>query len=199
MSVSLTSPGTQTNNDGDVVGINLAATDSAGHSLAYSVDPSAPLPTGLTLNAGTGRIFGQIDNTRRWEEPVHGDPDCDRRRPMSSASQTLTWTANAATPPSNDTVTTLENTPVALTAADFGLTSGDGVAGVKITTLPTGGTLTDNGVPVTVGQSNPRSDLNNLACVYTPNHDEFGSAYDGLDFAPYTSSGPGAIRCWSST
>ncbi|WP_439543499.1 beta strand repeat-containing protein [Hyphomicrobium sp.] len=52
------------------------------------------------------------------------------------------------------TLTTSEDTPVTLSVADFGfrdVTDGDGFSAVKITTLPTAGTLTNNGVALSTG------------------------------------------------
>ena len=55
------------------------------------------------------------------------------------------------------TVTTLEDTAYTFTVADFGFSDpndnpANSLLAVKITTLPTAGTLTDNGVAVTAGQ-----------------------------------------------
>jgi len=61
--------------------------------------------------------------------------------------------ANDAPAGANNTVTTLEDTGYAFTAADFGFTDpidaasasgANALAAVKISTLPTAGTLTDN-------------------------------------------------------
>jgi uncharacterized protein (TIGR03000 family) len=98
---------------------------------------------------------------------------------------------NAGSGETYDTVTTLEDQSYAFSATDFGITSGDGTTGVQITTLPTGGTLADNGTPVTVGQNIPLSDLAG-GLVYTPADYRFGPGYDNFDFAPYTGSGPGS-------
>ena len=61
----------------------------------------------------------------------------------------------------NNTVTTLENTAYTFATADFGFsdpndTPPNNFLAVEITTLPAGGTLTDNGVAVTAGRRSSR-------------------------------------------
>ncbi|QJW83498.1 tandem-95 repeat protein [Ramlibacter terrae] len=75
----------------------------------------------------------------------------------SSAAATSTvavLSVNDAPSGTNATLTTLEDTPRTFTTADFGFSDVDGHAlnGVRITTLPAGGTITLNGVAVTAGR-----------------------------------------------
>jgi hypothetical protein len=55
--VNLSAPADQTNTEGDVVSLQLAATDALGNPLTYAVDG---LPAGLTVNTSTGLISGTI-------------------------------------------------------------------------------------------------------------------------------------------
>jgi hypothetical protein len=55
--VTITTPDDQSNNDGDVVSLQVSATDTNGGSLTYS---ATGLPTGLSINASTGLISGTI-------------------------------------------------------------------------------------------------------------------------------------------
>jgi uncharacterized protein (TIGR03000 family) len=191
VTVSLTSPGNQTNDDGDLVALQLAATDSAGHALSYSVTPSTPLPSGLTLDPGSGRIFGIVGSSDDQSSPYTVTLVATDSAAGVSALQTITWTVNAGSGGSFDSVTAEENQPYAFAPSDFGISPGDGTAGVQITSLPTGGTLTDSGTPVTLNQNIPLSDLQNSGLVYTPDQNEFGADYDNFNFAPYTNGGPG--------
>ena len=85
----MTNPGDQTNYDGDVVSLAISADDNLGDTLAYS---AAGLPTGLSINAGTGLISGTID------------PAADANGPYavtvtatgggSTESQAFAWTVN---------------------------------------------------------------------------------------------------------
>jgi hypothetical protein len=55
--VTLTSPGDQTNNEGDNVSLQLSASDANNSTLTYQ---ASGLPSGLSINSGTGLISGSI-------------------------------------------------------------------------------------------------------------------------------------------
>ncbi|HEY7309296.1 MAG TPA: putative Ig domain-containing protein [Gemmataceae bacterium] len=55
--VNLTLPADQSNTEGDNVSLQMAATDTLGHTLTYSADG---LPSGLSINSTTGLISGTI-------------------------------------------------------------------------------------------------------------------------------------------
>ena len=85
----------------------------------------------------------------------------------------------------NNTVTTLENVPYVFQTSDFGFN--DGVAGstfraVEITTLPTAGTLTDNGNAVAAGGVVLTTDITNHELIFTPAADSSGSPYASYTF-----------------
>ena len=87
----------------------------------------------------------------------------------------------------NATLTTNEDTPRALTTADFGYSdSSDSPANsllaVKITTLPTAGSLTLNGVAVTAGQFVPVASINAGLLVFTPAANANGVGYSNFTF-----------------
>ena len=52
-------PGDQTNYDGDVVSLQITATDNAQETVAFS---AAGLPPGLGINSATGLISGSISD-----------------------------------------------------------------------------------------------------------------------------------------
>ncbi|NQZ48536.1 MAG: hypothetical protein HRT63_13565, partial [Erythrobacter sp.] len=82
------------------------------------------------------------------------------------------------------TLTTLEDTPLGFTAANFGFTdvndAPDNFNSVIITTLPTNGVLELSGVAVTAGQEIIVADIPNLS--FTPAANANGAGYDAFTF-----------------
>ncbi len=80
---------------------------------------------------------------------------------------------NDAPAGADNTVTTLEDTAYTFTAADFGFSDvsdspANTLLAVTITTLPGAGSLTNNGVAVTAGQSISLADITAGRLVFTP-------------------------------
>ncbi len=96
----------------------------------------------------------------------------------------------------DNTVTINEDAHYIFAAADFGFsdpndTPADSFSGVVITTLPTGGTLTDNGAAVTAGEVISIADINAHDLVFTPAANANGTMSftfqvqdSGIAFAP---------------
>lgn len=108
------------------------------------------------------------------------------------ANATVTIDVGANTPPagSDATVTVAEDSSRSFSAADFGYSdadAGQGLAQVRIDTLPASGALTLNGVAVTAGQTIAVANLGNL--VFTPAPNANGNAYAGFDFSVQDSAG----------
>ena len=101
---------------------------------------------------------------------------------------TVTVTAvNDAPSGADKTVTTTEDTAYTFTAADFGFSDpNDSPANtflaVKITALPGAGTLTDNNVAVTAGQSVSVADINGGLLKFTPAANANGTGYASFTF-----------------
>ena len=92
------------------------------------------------------------------------------------------------------TVTTSEETAYAFSVLDFGFTDpkdspDDGFQAIRVTTLPGGGTLTNNGVPVTAGAFVGVADLLAGKLVYTPFANASGVGYATLGFQVQDSGG----------
>ena len=108
----------------------------------------------------------------------------------SASAYTMTVDVSAvndAPTGSNKTVTTAEDTPYALKAADFGFAdvdTDDALASVKITALPgTGkGTLTLDGRAVTANGSVTKAQLDAGNLVYTPPANANGTGYASFAF-----------------
>ncbi|TKB94484.1 MAG: hypothetical protein E8D40_00970, partial [Nitrospira sp.] len=84
------------------------------------------------------------------------------------------------------TLTLTEDTPQALTAANFGFSdvdAGDSLSAVRIDTLPTAGALTLSGVAVTAGQVIAVSDITDGNLIFTPTADANGMNYASLTFS----------------
>ena len=94
---------------------------------------------------------------------------------------------NDAPSGADNTVTTLEDTPYTFAVGDFGFTDADdspanNFTNVVISTLPSNGTLTLNGVAVTAGQTVSVADINSNLLVFTPAADDNGAGYDNFTF-----------------
>ncbi|WP_068956305.1 cadherin-like domain-containing protein [Pararhizobium polonicum] len=102
----------------------------------------------------------------------------------TSAPTAAVVNVNDAPSGTNKTISTLEDTPRALTAADFGFSDSDGnaFARVKITTLPGAGTLSNNGVAVTAGQFVSIADITAGKLTFTPAGNANGSGYAHFTF-----------------
>jgi hypothetical protein len=99
----------------------------------------------------------------------------------------------------DNTVTTVEDAPYVFAAADFGFsdTDGNALAAVKIASLPTAGTLKNNGIAVSAGQAVSAADIASGLLRFTPApnanaasyatftfqlQDDGGTANGGVDF-----------------
>jgi hypothetical protein len=136
---AITSPGNQTNNEGDTVqGLQIQATDAESFS-------ATGLPTGLSINATTGVISGTIDSRAANNSPYTVTVYANDGSLQSSVQ--FTWTVNDTTPPllsnpgtqnsnEGDTIT-----PVTISAvdADQDFTDVDPTTGLH--TLPLGLTI----------------------------------------------------------
>ena len=94
-----------------------------------------------------------------------------------------TVSANAAPTSSNRTVTTDEDTAYPFTSADFAFTdtdSGDGLASVKVVTLPGSGSLALDGAAVTANDVVAVADIPKLK--YTPPANAHGTGYASFTF-----------------
>lgn len=87
----------------------------------------------------------------------------------------------------SNTVTTIENAVLTFAAADFGFTDpndspANQFTAVKTTTLPSAGTLADNGTAVTAGQLVAIADIVSGKLVFTPSNYTSGTNYAHFTF-----------------
>jgi hypothetical protein len=101
--VSLTSPGNQTNFDGDTVSLPLTASDAEGNTLTFS---DTGLPSGLSIDPNTGAISGTIAGNADLYSAYSVTVTATDSTAGASASQPFTWTVNnpvTLTNPGNQT------------------------------------------------------------------------------------------------
>ena len=109
---------------------------------------------------------------------------------------------NDAPSGANNTVAAVEDTAYIFTATDFPLTDNNDVpakptGAVKIDTLPTAGSLSDNGVAVTSGTMIPLADFTGNKVEFTPAANAFGTSYsDSLSKFRTTAARPTAEWIW---
>ena len=94
---------------------------------------------------------------------------------------------NDAPAGTDNTVTTLEDTPYTFAAADFGFTDpndspANALSAVTITTVPGAGSLTLSGVAVTAGQSISVANINSGNLKFTPAANANGAGYASFTF-----------------
>jgi Ca2+-binding RTX toxin-like protein len=109
---------------------------------------------------------------------LSGNPTFDNIVYDSSVS------VNNAPAGTDASVTLLEDNSATLTAANFGFTdtNGNSLSAVKITTLPTAGSLTLGGVAVTAGQEVTKAQLDAGQLVFTPAANANGTGYANFTF-----------------
>src|SRR5258708_4399586 len=98
----------------------------------------------------------------------------------------VTW-VNDAPQGTNHTVTVLEDGSYTFTTADFGFSDpadvpANALLAVQISSLPSAGTLTDNGLAVTAGQFVSAAEIAAGKLLYTPAAGQSGAAYASFTF-----------------
>ncbi|TBO28675.1 tandem-95 repeat protein, partial [Aquabacterium lacunae] len=110
------------------------------------------------------------------------------------ATSTVLVVVGANTPPdsANVTKTTLEDTPLTLSKADFAFNDADAgqtLKAVRIDSLPLAGSLSLNGAPVAAGQVVSLADIEAGKLVFTPAANANGNAYATFGFSVQDSAG----------
>src|SRR5262245_15597272 len=145
----------------------------------------------------TSLVQAWVDGTKANNGVMIGSPDGGGNRTVTYDSrETVGGTApvlvidytvnpvNSAPAGASNTVATVEDTAFVFSAGDFGFSDADGnaLAAVKITSLPTAGTLTDNGVAVAAGQFVSAADLASGFLRFTPAAGASGAPYASFTF-----------------
>ncbi len=165
--------GTLTNNGVAVnAGDTISAADIAANRLVFT-------PVANANGAGYANFTFQVQDDGGT---ANGGVDLDATPNTINIDVT---TVNNAPSGTDNTITTLEDSPYTFSAGDFGFTDpldGDNLLGVKITTLPGAGILTNNGVAVNAGDTISAADITANRLVFTPAADANGSGYASFTF-----------------
>ena len=176
---------------GREVEIELTATDQGG---ASSPADYTGVPASVT--------FSPTETEQTFDfAAAHDDEDDDGERvrlsfgampdagvnPGTTATTTVSITDDDPPTAANGTVTTREDTPYAFAAARFGYVDddGDALSSVKITALPTAGTLKLDGTPIASGalpKAVAAADLAAGKLTYTPPANANGRGYASFTF-----------------
>ncbi|MBL7480416.1 tandem-95 repeat protein [Legionella bononiensis] len=184
---------TATFNEDTVANLDVNANDTfenAGHTIT-AINGTA-IAVGGTVGVANGTVLLNADGTLSFTPTANYNGSTSFTYTVTSGGVTETATVNLTVNPVNDaptntnsSVTTLEDTAKVFTTSNFAFTdSSDSPANtlqaVKITSLPATGSLTLNGVAVTVGQTILATDIAAGLLVFTPASDLHGSVTFGF-------------------
>jgi Bacterial Ig domain/Putative Ig domain len=137
---TFTNPGAQFNSVGDYVDLTLNATDPGGYPLTVT---DSGLPSGLSIDPGSGEITGTIANSAASTTPYSVTVTASDGQ--ASDSQTFNWTVSGVilTNPGDQTNLDSDTVSLAVTASD----AGGGTLSYSASGLPSGLTInTSTGV-----------------------------------------------------
>ncbi len=199
-------------NDSDPNSNTLSVTQFVINGTTYS---SASLGTDITLTSGTFRLnadgsyqFTPASNFTGTVPPItYTVSDSQSSNATATAVLSITVTP-AADPPTatGDTASTSENTPLVLGLSDFGSFSdldGDSLAAIKITSLPTEGTLqywTGSvwaSVDLTTNSEFTVADVLAGKLRFVPDTNESGANYATIGFKVKDSSGSYSVSSYN--
>jgi Cadherin-like domain len=135
---------------------------------ASDVDGPALIATGLTISSGAGTLVDNGNGTWSYTPALDDDTAVSFNYAVSDGTLTTPGSANLDLTPVNDapvaanqSVATLDNTPVVLRPGDLGYADAEGVslARIRITALPSEGVLSLGNAPVSVNQEITAADL----------------------------------------
>ena len=177
--------------------VDLRGSDVDG-SVAEFVIKSVPEGGRLMLNGQeltVGSVVSAVGNTAQivfvpnenWNGETtftYSSVDNDGLEDLTPATATIeVASVNDAPSAADNTVTILEDGSYTFTAADFGFSDtveGHDLQSITITTLPTNGSLTLNGQPVTAGQVITAANIGQL--TFTPAGNANGESYANFGF-----------------
>ena len=147
------------------LGSVTVTTDGSGHAVVHQV---------LTVATTRGEFVSATATNQATND-------------SSEFGLALQIAVNHAPAGTDNAVTLLEDGTHVFTAAEFGFSDpgeavADGLAAVRITTLPAAGALSLNGVPVTAGSLVLKADLDAGLLVYAPAANANGAAYASFTF-----------------
>jgi Bacterial Ig domain len=176
-------------------------TVSGGFSISGNITLRTPLNSNLTAS-NNFVLFAWLGATTNGNPRLNlpgNNPPAHRSRivpNIGGGSLWLVYVPNARG--RNGAIVVPKNTAYVFAAADFGFSELTGGAqtlnAVKITSLPTNGTLTNNSSAVSVGQFISASDISNGYLVFTPVTNATGVPYDSFTFQVQDNGGTSGGR-----
>jgi hypothetical protein len=179
----------QASNDGGATYSTLATFSSGANTGAgtYTADLGAYLASDTRIRFEmSGTLLGgsfHVDNVEvAYTTPLSGGTTAFSASTASSSIAVAS--VNDAPAGASNTVTTLEDTAYVFAATDFGFSDSDGnaFAAVKIAAPPVAGTLTNNGVAVSAGQTVSAADIAAGLLRFTPAPNANGAGYATFTF-----------------
>ena len=180
--------------------LTLAENAATGSSVGFAAGADADLATTFNytlvdnaggrfaINAATGEVSvinGALLNFEAATNHIIIVRVSDGALSFDQAMTIALTRINEAPVGADKTIAINEDTPYALAAVDFGFSDvdvGDTLLWVRIDSLQTAGSLTLNGVQVSIGQSIFRTDIDAGSVVFTPGADASGAGYATFSF-----------------
>lgn len=161
--------------DSDRGGIYLRHYDSSGTAVGGQVLVNTGTADWQSFPSVTALPGGGWVVT--WQSVIQGGQ-------LDNIVQKTYFGVNDAPIGTNATLTAKENTAYSFKVADFGFsdTNGNSLSGVKITTLPTKGTVLLNGIAITAGQTVAVADITAGKLTWEPPAGEDGTALTTIGF-----------------
>ena len=179
--------------------INVAISNIAVLANDSDIDGDPLSVLSATVNPALGTVTVNADNTLSFTPALNASGPIvitytvsDGQGGSTSGTLTVNVGANTAPNSANASRVTLEDTPVTLATADFAFTDPDaaqGLANVRIDTLPASGSLLLNAVAVTTGQVISAADIAAGRLVFAPALNGNGAPYASFTFSVQDSAG----------
>ena len=174
--------------NGTMVGTVSGTDPDSGDTKTYSFTDSAG--GRFAINSSTGQITVADSSLLDYESATNHSVTV-RVTDAGGLTYDETFTinltnVNEAPTGADATVTINEDTSHTLTTANFGFSdvdAGDSLSAVRIDTIPTAGTLTLSGVPVTAGQVISVANITAGNLVFTPTANASGTGYASFTFS----------------
>ncbi|MFN3231367.1 MAG: cadherin domain-containing protein [Alphaproteobacteria bacterium] len=174
------------NADGATIGTLAVADMDVGDTHTFAVDDARFEIVGsdLKLKAGESLDF-ESEPSITVNVTATDSGGLERVEALTIDVTDVSDSGNVAPTASDRLASAIEDTPLVLSANDFGFVdanAGDTLQSVRIMSLPAAGTLSLNGIAVTVDQVVSAADLAAGNLTFTPAADENGPAYAGFEF-----------------
>jgi uncharacterized repeat protein (TIGR01451 family) len=159
----------------------------AAYDIYVSVNGGQYTPWQTNTTATSATYTGQTSSTYCFCSIAKDNVGNIEAPPLVADAEILIIPINDEPAGTDNTITTLSDTPYTFTPSDFGFSDPQDIPAnnflaIKISTLPTKGTLTHNGTPVNVGDSISAADLTAGTLQFIPEANTKGLNYANFTF-----------------